>query len=78
MSHQKFYIPDYPLDYEIALLIVETKLRISNTGKQCFVKLPKHTETDYPILAKYPCYNDDTIQEVLSRPEWQPRKEDLL
>ncbi len=75
MIEQKYYFPPYPLNYEIALIVVETKLRINNNGTKCVVKLPRNDTGEYPQLEGLVCYDLAGAVEVLKGEEWQPIEE---
>lgn len=71
-QEQKFYFPEYPLSYEIALIVVETELRVNNLGNKCVVKLPKGSQQEYPQLEGLTCYSHKEALEILEGEEWHP------
>lgn len=77
MDKQRFYILDCPIDYKIALVVVETELRLPNSGKQTVVKLHKKDSKEYPQLKGHKAYNYKNILKELEKEEWQPENDGL-
>ncbi len=71
MSEQRHYFPPYPLDYEIALIAIQTKLRINNDLNKTFISLHKGDENYYPQLDGLESHSLDMVKEEFSEPEWQ-------
>ncbi len=74
---QKFYFPPYPLSYKIALIVVETELRINNNNTKCVVKLPKNDQQSYPQLEGLEVYDHESAVIKLQDAEWQPLEIDF-
>ncbi len=68
----RIYFPPYPLDYRIALIVIDTELRVNNNQDTTVVQLHEGDQTEYPQLEGLEVYDHNSAVIKLQDAEWQP------